>query len=163
MINKVINSDIISNDVKIYMENDKLNFSIEDTFYLQDDIQYPLGYCHQMADLEFDSVLIGGLGLGLIPYYLENYKSVSTIDVIEINQDVINVVNELNHLKNTNIFLGNAYSYIPEKKYDLILLDLWWVYYGNFEKTEYQLLFDYCNCLNEGGTLYVPAVNKLFV
>ena len=45
MINKILQNSITSNNVKIYMENDKLNFSINDTHYLTDDINYWVNQC----------------------------------------------------------------------------------------------------------------------
>jgi len=161
MINKILQNSITSNNVKIYMENDKLNFSINDTHYLTDDINYPKQFCHRMFDFNFNSILIGGLGLGLIPYYLENYKSISTIDVIEINQDVINTAIQLNHLKNTNILLGDVYSQIVKKKYDLILLDLWWLPEELNETNRMNLIHKYERNLTQTGKLYIPINDEI--
>ena len=161
MINKIIQNSITSNNVKIYMENNKLNFSIDDTFYLTDDIGYPKEFCHRMLDFKFNSILIGGLGLGLVPYYLENYKSIFNIDVIEINQDVINVVEELDHLKNTSISLGDVYNYGITKKYDLILIDLWWLPEDFTESDKMKLLHKYQSNLTDKGKIYFPINDVL--
>ena len=114
-----------------------------------------------MLDFKFDSILIGGLGLGLIPYYLENYKSISNIDVIEINQDVVNVVNELGHLKNTTISLGDIYSYNVTKKYDLILIDLWWLNQDFTEEQRMNLIHKWQNNLTDKGKIYFPIIDEL--
>jgi len=161
MINKILQNSITSNNVKIYMENNKLNFSIDDAHYLTDDINYPKQFCHRMFDFKFNSILIGGLGLGLIPYYLENYKSIYNIDVIEINQDVINVVTQLNHLKNTNVLLGDVYSHNVKKEYDLILLDLWWLPEELNETNRMNLIHKYERNLTQKGKIYFPINDVL--
>ena len=73
----------------------------------------------------FDKILIGGLGLGLLPQYAKEVKNCSVIDVIENNQELIDYIDYLE--SPINIIKGDALSYTPSKKYDLILIDLWWI------------------------------------
>ena len=75
-------------------------------------------------DFTFDKILIGGLGLGLLPQYAKEVKNCSVIDVIENNQELIDYVDYLE--SPINVIKGDALSYTPSKKYDLILIDLWW-------------------------------------
>lgn len=154
-------NNINVNNVSIIKENDKIIFSIDNTFYLHDDMNYINGYCNKIPYLSFNSVLIGGLGLGIIPYYLENYKSCSVIDVVEINSDVISATTSLNHLSNTNIEHSDFLNFYTEKKYDLIIADLWWLKPEHFEIEKQEILDNYLDNLNDGGKLYLPIIDEV--
>ena len=66
----------------------------------------------------YDKILVGGLGLGLIPNHLAN-KSKSVIDVIENNKELIDWVNNEDYLDNSvNIIEADIFSYTPSKNYD---------------------------------------------
>lgn len=154
-------NNINVNNVSISKENDKIIFSIDNTFYLEDNINYINWYCNKIPHLTFDKVLIGGLGLGIIPYYLENYKSCSDIDIVEINHDVITATKMLNHLSFSNVIHDDFLNYYTEKKYDLIIVDLWWLKSNHFEIEKEEILDNYSSNLNEGGKIYMPITDEL--
>lgn len=149
------------NDVSIVNENGKIVFSIDDTFYLQDDIKYITHYCNKLDYLQYDSVLIGGLGLGIIPYFLENFKSCNSIDIVEINSNVIKSIIKLNHLSKSNIIQCDFLNYFTNKKYDLIIADLWWLKPNHFEIEKEEIINNYSENLNEGGKIYIPIIDEL--
>jgi len=69
--------------------------------------------------------LIGGLGLGLIIHALQSNKDVESIDVYEIDGDVIQLIQPL--LPNDNrvkVIHDDVFNSNPEV-YDTIVLDLW--------------------------------------
>ena len=119
--------------------------------------------CTKMAALydgfSFDKILIGGLGLGLLPEYAKEVKNCSVIDVIEDNQELIDYVDYLE--SPINIIKGDALSYTPSKKYDLILIDLWWEE-NITDEIVANLENNYKNYLEDNGKIIIPILFKSF-
>jgi len=116
-------------------------------------------------DFTYDSVLVAGLGFGLIPHELSEVNKCSKIDVVEISQEVIDYNIYSGHLNPIiNIIKGDIFTYTTTEKYDLIIIDTIW---EKEEMTEeqYQLLVSkfYNTNLNEGGVLYVPVLQKWLI
>lgn len=109
-------------------------------------------FASELLDIEFSSILIGGLGLGVIPYVCQDFAQV---DVLENDQNVIDIVSQVGHL-NTNVNITNSdiFTFEPTKTYDVVVMDIW---YNSipFEITE-EIITKYLSCLNEGGFLYLP-------
>ena len=81
-------------------------------------------YKDSFDGFSYDSVLVAGLGFGLIPQELITSKNCSKVDVVEINQEVINYNNTSGHLdSNINIFQSDVYEYTTLDLYDLIIID----------------------------------------
>ena len=109
-------------------------------------------------DFTFDTVLVGGLGLGLIPEYLKTQENCSVVDVVEINNELITWVNSEGFLDNTiNIIEGDIYSYPTSNKYDLIIIDLWWNENEISEQNKTDLLASWSDNLNVGGKIILPV------
>jgi spermidine synthase len=120
-----------------------------------DNPYYILGYATELLDVEFNSILIGGLGLGLIPYVCQDFAQV---DVVEINQDVIDLAKQLGHLgENVNIIHDDILTFSVEKTYDIVIIDTF--YEALSEETITLLEEKYMPFINEGGFLYIP-INK---
>jgi hypothetical protein len=114
---------------------------------------YILGYTEELLDKNFGSILVAGLGLGMVPYVVQDFCSV--IDVLEIEQDIINCINQLGHLDDkVNIMHGDALTYVPERKYDVILHDIW--YHEIPDEMTDQIIEQYRPYLNDGGFIYIP-------
>lgn len=116
-------------------------------------------------DFTYDSVLVAGLGFGLIPHELSEVNKCSKIDVVEISQEVIDYNISSRHLNpNINLIKSDIFTYTTTEKYDLIIIDTIW---EKEEMTEeqYQLLVSkfYDTNLNEGGALYVPVLHKWLI
>ena len=162
MFNITLENEIEKGDVRLIQDGDNVKMFISNSRYsLVDNIGYINNFCKKLKDLEYNSVLIFGLGLGILPYYMENFKEISDIDVIEINQNVIDVTTSLGHLKSTNIIHSDLYRHITDKKYDLIIADMWWnfpPYYRSRIKDIEQI---YKKNLNEGGKIYIPLADKI--
>jgi len=80
----------------------------------------------KLAECSSGKVLLGGLGLGIIVHYLEKNPNVESIDVVEYNQDVIELIEPLIPKTKTKIHLGSIFDDKWKKgKYDTIILDLW--------------------------------------
>lgn len=120
-----------------------------------DDTEYLTGYCKEIVNKQFSSILICGLGLGIVPYIIKNFCS--EIDVIENSEELILVIKDFEYLNGVNIINSDVYSYIPNKKYDMILLDIWISY--KFYDTDCEvnnLVNKFMPFLNQTGLIYTP-------
>jgi len=117
-----------------------------------DDPEYITAFTPALLDQDFNSILIGGLGLGVVPYVVQDFAQV---DVIEINQDTIDIVNQLGHLTtNVNIIKDDIFTFSTEKTYDVVLLDIW--YESLTVELSDQLIQKYLPLVKTGGFLYIP-------
>lgn len=114
---------------------------------------YITGHNQELLDINFDSALIIGLGIGVIPYIIQEFCPV--VDVVEIEQDIINCVNQFGHLDdNVSLINGDIETYIPTRNYDIIILDIW---YGEISEELTNLMIEkYKAYLNSGGFIYIP-------
>jgi phospholipid N-methyltransferase len=121
-----------------------------------DSPDYITEFCSELLDIEFNSILVGGLGTGNIPYVCQDFAQV---DVIENDQNIIDITSQLNHLgKNVNIINGDIFTFEPTKTYDIIVMDIW--YNSIPEDVTENTISKYLPYLNEGGFLYLP-LNKI--
>ena len=112
----------------------------------------------------YDTVLVVGLGLGLVPQELSEVNKCSKIDVLEIDQEMIDYTISSGHLNSDiNLIQGDIYNYTTTETYDLIIIDTIWYEHEmtdeNYELLENRLLPN----INTGGALYVPIKNKFLV
>lgn len=112
----------------------------------------------------YDTVLIVGLGLGLVPQELSEVNKCSKIDVLEIDQEIIDYTISSGHLNsNINLIQGDIYNYTTTETYDLIIIDTIW-YEHEMTDEDYGLLESrLLPNINTGGALYVPIKNKFLV
>jgi len=117
-----------------------------------DNPYYILEYSSELLDVEFDSILIAGLGIGVMPYVCQDFAQV---DVVEINQDVIDLAKQLGHLnENVNIIHDDILTFSVEKTYDIVVID---AFYEALSEERISLLEEkYMPFINEGGFLYIP-------
>tara|TARA_R110002020_G_scaffold140674_2_gene312342 strand:+ start:208 stop:726 length:519 start_codon:yes stop_codon:yes gene_type:complete len=104
--------------------------------------------------LSFDKILIGGLGLGLLPEYAKSVKNCSVIDVIENNKELIDYIDFID--SDINVIEGDMYTYNSNKKYDIIVVDLWWYENEITEQNKSDLLANWSDNLNAGGKIILP-------
>ena len=79
------------------------------------------------------NVLVLGLGLGYYPYIASLKDDVKTIDIVEVNKDIIsifceNILPQFSQKKKVNIINKDALKFLIENdlnKYDYIFIDLW--------------------------------------
>jgi hypothetical protein len=122
-------------------------------------------YKNSFEGFTYDSVLIAGLGFGLLPNELSEVNNCSKIDVVEINQEVIDYNTSSGHLNpNINLIQGDIFTYSTPDKYDLIIVDTIW-YEEDMSEEQYQTLVSnfYDTNLNIGGALYIPITRKWLV
>lgn len=70
-------------------------------------------------------VLVGGLGMGLFPTWIKD--KVNSIDIVELNQEVIDLVFHQVATEKMKIIHDEIYHYLrtTDKKYDFIFIDIW--------------------------------------
>ena len=112
----------------------------------------------------YDTVLVVGLGLGLVPQELSEVNKCSKIDVLEIDQEIIDYTISSGHLNSDiNLIQGDIYNYTTTETYDLIIIDTIW-YEHEMTDEDYGLLKSrLLPNINTGGALYVPIKNQFLV
>ncbi len=73
-------------------------------------------------------ILILGLGIGMVPAWLSKHEDVESIDIVEINQEVIDYVGEhlVNNFPKITIYKGDALTWNPgDRHWDCALQDFW--------------------------------------
>jgi len=72
-------------------------------------------------------VLVGGLGIGLLPVFIRNKRSVSKIDIVEINQDIIDTVFDQIFNRKMRVIHDDIFHYLEttSERYDFIHIDIW--------------------------------------
>jgi hypothetical protein len=85
---------------------------------------------HQIAefyssyDQSYGDVFVSGLGFGILPLWLCNKPEVTSVTVIEISQDVIDLFLLSNNIpEKMNIINKDISNFTTEKKYNSLLLD----------------------------------------
>lgn len=71
-------------------------------------------------------ILIGGLGLGCVPYCIQDKKEVKSITVIEYSQNIIDLVLPQHSFNDkVKVVKDDVFTFKPEKKYNCIYMDIW--------------------------------------
>lgn len=104
------------------------------------------------------TVLIMGLYLGVLPQYIMDNKSPYILDVIDSDQDLVDTVTWID--SNINVIKSHPYAYEPDKKYDIIICDLWCSAQNITENHETTLWNIYKDHLNANGKIVIPVANK---
>jgi len=131
-------------------------YSESNIVYSEDSLSYITTYCKELLNIEFDSILVVGLGVGIIPHVVKYKSTCSIVDVLEINQEVIDLVGPVGYLEGVNIINADVFDYTPTKNYDIILLDIWQCDCNNFITERDTLITKYLPNLNLGGFIYTP-------
>ena len=104
-------------------------------------------------DFSYNSVLVGGLGLGLIPQYLHTQGK--SVDVVEIDSELIDYVDFID--SSINVIEGDIYTYNTSNKYDLIIVDLWWDESEITDEMKSNILSNWSDNINPGGKIILPV------
>lgn len=130
-------------------------------WHFSDDDSYIKTFTPELETISGESILIIGLGFGLMPYYIKN--NFNTIDVLEIDSDLISIISSQNLLsENTNLICGDAltYNFSDEKKWDYIIVDVFFEKPDNYFIELYKQKF--LSKLNANGFLYMPIFEQKF-
>lgn len=160
ILNHNLTDSVSGNSFSITKENGDIVLTFSNGEYINDNFKY-IEYSNRIQDLTYDSILLGGLGLGVIPQYIAENKQCSTIDIIEINSELISTIQNMDYLDSSiNIIQGDIFTFTPTQTYDLILLDIWWIADESFINVARTLVTKYNPYLNTGGNIYFPLLTK---
>lgn len=98
-------------------------------------------------------VLIGGLGIGMVVLAAQDKSEVQSITVVEKHQEVIDIVaSQLPLNGKVSIILGDVETYVPEKRFNCIYLDIWnYINRDIYEMSMYPLRMRYRKFLVSKG------------
>jgi hypothetical protein len=131
--------------------------------WISDDSNYIDAFSRGLKDLTYDSILIGGLGLGLMSQWVKSNTSCSKIDVVENNSELINWVSSSNYLDSSiNIIEGDILNYTTTSSYDLVLTDKWWVATNTYPEDKQKVITNLSGSLETSGSMYFPIANEFF-
>lgn len=86
--------------------------------------QHQIAEFYSQYDQAYGDVLLSGLGFGILPIWLSNKPEVTSVTVVEVSQDVIDLFLLSNNISNKiNIINQNILNFTTEKKYDCLFLD----------------------------------------
>jgi len=108
----------------------------------------------QYVDVTWGDVLYLGLYLGNVPEYIYRNKSVTSLDVVESDQEIIDYVTWIDN--NITIIQHDEWTYATSKQYDIIICDLWAVPNDITQDHKTKLLNNYTNNLKPGGKIIIP-------
>ena len=162
VLNVNLETPIVHSNVKIEPYSGSIRLTVAEGVYIDDDIKYINKLVPEVIDSTFDTVLIGGLLLGLIPYYIQENKNCSKITVVEDDINNIQAIQDLNILSGSiEIINENFVTYEPTQSYDLIISDAHWGHptlEPNWESEIETIKSKYANYLTPSGSLLVPLV-----
>ena len=105
-------------------------------------------------------LLVLGLGLGLVPETLKVEKGCSVVDVVDNNQELIDYVDFID--ESIGVIKHDALTYTPDKKYDFILVDLWWGHEDITQEIIDNIESNYKPYLEDHGKILIPILYKSF-
>lgn len=147
------------NENSIYLSHKKKPnlVTFDDSLYI---IKY---YLSELYSRSFSTILLGGLGIGLLPYMCQTFCD--KVDVIEIDKQLINLIKSKNYLnEKVNIYNSNIFTYITDEKYDVICIDIW--DYDTLETLQSEistLKSKFSKNLTENGVIIFPIINKSLI
>lgn len=159
-----LENEINIDNIRVFLSgsDNVLTMGFDETNFMKDDFSYFNKFSKELLYREYDSILIGGLGLGIIPFVLTKLTKLADVDVVENNSAVISAMNHMDYLQHVNIISENAIRYSTDKKYDMILMDLWWsINESTFISDRADIIKNYKNNLSENGVIYFPISDEI--
>jgi hypothetical protein len=86
--------------------------------------------------------------------YIYSNKSVTSLDVVESDQEIINYVTWID--SGINVINYDEWSYAPSKSYDIIICDLWAEPDDITQDEKTSLYNNYNSHLKNGGKIIIP-------
>lgn len=128
------------------------------TMICNDSKKYIVDYAKNLLTSNYSSILFGGLGLGVLPYLSQDLTA--TVDVVEIDEEIINLTSSIGHLSsNVNIVQSDIFTFSTSQTYDIILIDIWNTQDLSIINSQAATLTaKYAANLNEGGLMYYPIL-----
>lgn len=154
-----INVDISFQDWKIKKsksENFLVLQQVGNCVWMSDNYEFIEKFYSKLYNRNFTSILCGGLGLGIIPFLVQNFCT--KIDVVESDLSLINFIkNNTSHLgQSVNIIQGDFKTYQTSELYDVVLIDIYPNCEGSFMNERNVIMNKYSQNINSNGIVYIP-------
>lgn len=120
---------------------------------------------HSLLITPFPSkILVVGLGGGIIPTEMEKYASGATVDVIEIDPEVVRLAKEYFAFKESDrlkVYIGDAFDVVEELKgkYDMVIIDAFLSTYIPFHIMSAEFFQKIFHIMSEDGVASVNTAN----
>ena len=158
-------SYIESGELQIFFKNlgsifpDSLN-SYTDNNYFKN------VYSKRINNLTNKNILFLGLGLGLMPYSLQNTNN--NIVVIEKDQNLISIVSSYGYLgNNVQIIQGDVFDMRLEttlsNTFDYVVSDIHYSCDSNYYIEKNLIITNYSDNILENGTIYFPVEDYIYI
>jgi spermidine synthase len=110
-------------------------------------------------------ILIIGLGGGVLPTEMEKYVSGATIDIIEIDPDVLRLAKEYFYFKESDrvrVHIGDAFNLVPilKDQYDIIIVDAFSTNYIPFHIMSKEFFESVFNVTSDVGVVAANVSNS---
>jgi|TARA_R100000479_G_C6384432_1_gene202426 hypothetical protein len=131
--------------------NHKIDNNIRTALVFAGDCEDCSKYYNMYKGANWGDILVLGLGMGILPQYIKENKNPTSIDVIDNNQELIDHVDWIDN--SINVIKADAYTYSTNKKYDIIIDDLYWDESEVTQQDKQDLVDNYRNNLNVNGRI----------
>jgi spermidine synthase len=103
---------------------DTLLVDLERLYVVMSDSVYEKELNREVVEKAHGDILSLGFGLGILLQLFEPNPAVTSITIIELNQEVLDLVMSQLHLSpKTRVILANALDWIPDRQFDIIYDD----------------------------------------
>jgi hypothetical protein len=153
-----------SGEVQIFFKN--LGSVFPDTLNSYTDNDYFIyGYSKQLVGLTNKNILFLGLGLGLMPLFLQNTNN--NIAIIEKDQNLISIITSYGYLaNNVHIYQGDIFDMRLEltltNSFDYIVSDIHYSCDNTYYLEKNLIIDNYKDNLITNGIIYFPVENFIY-
>jgi hypothetical protein len=153
-----------SGEVRIFFKN--LGSVFPDTLNSYTDNDYFIyGYGKELVGLTNKNILFLGLGLGLMPFFLQNTNN--NIAIIEKDQNLISIITSYGYLaNNVHIYQGDIFDMRLEltltNTFDYIVSDIHYSCDNTYYLEKNLIIDNYKDNLTTNGIIYFPVENFIY-
>lgn len=152
-------------EVQIFFKNlgsvfpDSLNSYTDNDYFIN-------VYGKQIKDISNKNILFLGLGLGLMPFYLQSTNN--NIVIIERDQNLISIINSYGYLSsNVNIIQGDVFDMRLEttlsNTFDYIVSDIHYSCNENYYSEKNLIINNYNDNIITNGLIYFPVEDYIYI
>lgn len=154
-----------SGEVQIFFKNlgsvfpDSLNSYTDNDYFIN-------VYGKQIKDITNKNILFLGLGLGLMPFYLQSTNN--NIVVIERDQNLISIINSYGYLSsNVTTIQGDVFDMRLEttlsNTFDYVISDIHYSCNENYYSEKNLIINNYNDNIITNGLIYFPVEDYIYV
>lgn len=158
-------SYIESGELQIFFKNlgsvfpDSLNSYTDNNYFIN-------VYSKRINNITNKNILFLGLGLGLMPYSLQNTNN--NIVVIEKDQNLISIVSSYGYLgNNVQIIQGDVFDMRLEttlsNTFDYVVSDIHYSCDSNYYIEKNLIITNYSDNILENGMIYFPVEDYIYI